>query len=129
MSSDKPQTNKDMLVTLLDAVITLTKESAEVKSQVVEINHTIHNGMSKAIQDTARRVTTIEGDLSDVKRGLERIGTEGHPQSCPFLADQKQRKLRFWTGLARWKRAVVWILGLGGALYAWAQLITYINGL
>ena len=127
--SQKPQTQRDMLVTLLDTVLALTKESAEVKSQVVEINHTIHNGMSKAIQDTARRVTTIEGDLSDVKRGLERIGTEGHPQSCPFLADQKQRKLRFWTGLARWKRAVVWILGLGGALYAWAQLITYINGL
>ena len=127
--TDKPQTQKDMLVTLLDKVLVLTEKVVETQSQVVEINHTIHNGMSKAIQDTARQVTTIEGDLSDVKRGLERIGTEGHPQSCPFLADQKQRKMRFWTGLSRGKKTVVWFLGLGGALYAWAQLITYINGL
>ena len=127
--TDKPQTQKDMLVTLLDKVLVLTEKVVETQSQVVEINHTIHNGMSHAIQETMQRVTTIEGDLSDVKRGLERIGTEGHPQSCPFLADQKQRKTRFWTGLARWKKVVVWVLGLGGALYAWAQLITYINGL
>ena len=127
--TEKPQTQRDMLVTLLDTVLALTKESAEVKSQVVEMNHTIHNGMSHAIQETVQRVTAIEGSVGEVKRGLESIGTEGHPQSCPFLADQKQRKLRFWTGLSRGKKTVVWVLGLGGALYAWAQLITYINGL
>ncbi len=126
--SEKPQTNKDMLVMILENQLALTKEVAEVKGQVAEINHTIHNGMSSAIHETAQRVTTIDGDLSDVKLGLERIITEGHPNSCPFLADQKQRKLRFWSGLARWKKAVVWVFGLGGALYAWAQFITYING-
>ena len=127
--TEKPQTQRDMLVTLLDTVLALTKESAEVKSQVVEINHTIHNGMSKAIQDTARRVTTIESNMAEVKHGLEKIRTEGHPQSCPFLADQKQRKLRFWTSLARWKKALVWLVGLGGALYAWAQLVMYLKGI
>lgn len=126
---DKPQTQKDMLVTLLDKVLVLTEKVVETQSQVVEINHTIHNGMSHAIQETVQRVVVIEGEVGKVKQGLDEIRKEGHPQSCPFLADQKQRKLRFWTGLARWKRAVVWILGLGGALYAWAQLITYINGL
>jgi len=127
--TEKPQTQKDMLVTLLDKVLVLTEKVVETQSQVVEINHTIHNGMSKAIQDTARQVTTIESNMAEVKHGLEKIRTEGHPQSCPFLADQKQRKLRFWTGLARWKRAVVWILGLGGALYAWAQLVMYLKGI
>ena len=127
--TEKPQTQRDMLVTLLDTVLALTKESAEVKSQVVEINHTIHNGMSHAIQETVQRVTAIEGSVGEVKRGLEKIGTEGHPQSCPFLADQKQRKLRFWTSLARWKKALVWLVGLGGALYAWAQLVMYLKGI
>jgi len=127
--TEKPQTQRDMLVTLLDTVLALTKESAEVKSQVVEINHTIHNGMSHAIQETVQRVTTIESNMADVKQGLEKIRTEGHPQSCPFLADQKQRKLRFWTSLARWKKALVWLVGLGGALFAWAQLVMYLKGI
>jgi hypothetical protein len=127
--TDKPQTQKDMLVTLLDKVLVLTEKVVETQSQVVEINHTIHNGMSKAIQDTARQVTTIEGDLSDVKRGLERIGTEGHPQSCPFLADQKQRKMRFWGRLTKFQKALVWLISLGGTLFAWAQLVMYLKGI
>ena len=113
--TDKPQTQKDMLVTLLDKVLVLTEKVVETQSQVVEINHTIHNGMSKAIQDTAKRVTSIEGDMGEVSVVLRKSG----------LRDTRN----FWSGLARWKKAVVWVLGLGGALYAWAQLITYINGL
>jgi hypothetical protein len=127
--TDKPQTQKDMLVTLLDKVLVLTEKVVETQSQVVEINHTIHNGMSHAIQETMQRVTTIEGDLSDVKRGLERIGTEGHPQSCPFLADQKQRKLRFWGRLTKFQKALVWLISLGGTLFAWAQLVMYLKGI
>ena len=126
---DKPQTQKDMLVTLLDKVLVLTEKVVETQSQVVEINHTIHNGMSKAIHDTAKQVTTIEGDLSDVKRGLERIRTEGHPQSCPFLADQKQQKMRFWGRLTKFQKALVWLISLGGTLFARAQLVMYLKGI
>ena len=101
--TDKPQTQKDMLVTLLDKVLVLTEKVVETQSQVVEINHTIHNGMSKAIQDTAKRVTSIEGDMGEVKRGLEKIGTEGHPQ---FLVGPSTVEKGSRVGLGAWWRAL-----------------------
>lgn len=125
--SSKPQTNKDMLVTLLENVLVLTKGLSSVEGQVREINHTIHNGMSKAIHDTADRVSSIEDEINDLKIGFEKIKSEGHSQSCPFLAERRQKKARFWSGLAKWKKAVIWAIGAGSALYAWAQFLTYVK--
>ncbi len=114
---DKPQTQKDMLVTLLDSVLVLTKEVTEVKSQVVEITHTIHNGMSHAIQDTQRQVT-------DMTARLDKIDATGHPQSCPFLQDRDRRKRHLSSG---WKMAIA-LVGLGGGLWAWVQFFSRIRG-
>lgn len=97
---------------ILENQLALTKEVAEVKGQVVEVNHTIHNGMSRAIHETVQRVTTIESDLDEARPFYASMTVdEMSKKYIQYIGDDNEIALSCLTGKAEAKTYIRSLFG------------------
>lgn len=114
-------TQKDLTATLLEKVMVLITEVSDIKAQVGDVNKTIHNGMSTAIKETAKKVVQIEDRLEKVDTKVDNVISNGHPTSCLYIKAKEEDRTKRMGRVAHFsngQKVVMWIVSFLGAIGA-----------
>lgn len=94
------QTNTELLKMILE-------RQMDHGEQLAAINHTIHNGMSHQIRETAETVQVVAKDLQEYKAS--------HFTNCPYVQSETAKKQRLKSGPKRFWLFLTGAFGAGVA--------------